>query len=69
MESDSANGGGPAGADIMKALANTCPHHGQKGYFVINDPSGHFYPKRILNTAAGVSPFCPECMNPRSCFD
>jgi len=50
------------GADQMKALANQCPEHGQKGYFLINAPERHAVLRNLFRMASGASGFCPQCL-------
>lgn len=50
------------GADQMKALANTCPEHGHKGYFLINTLERHAQLRKLFRMASGASGFCPQCL-------
>ena len=50
------------GADQMRMLANTCPEHGQKGYFLINAPERHAVLRNLFRMASGASGFCPQCL-------
>jgi hypothetical protein len=51
-----------AGADQMKAIANICPEHGQKGYFLINTPERYAVLRGLFRMASGASGFCPQCL-------
>jgi len=50
------------GADQMRSLANECPEHGQKGYFLINSPERHAVLRSLFRMASGASGFCPQCL-------
>lgn len=59
---ESANESSRRGADQMRALANTCPVHGKKGYFLINSPERYAVLRMLFRMASGASGFCTECL-------
>lgn len=54
--------GNEEGAEQMKSLACTCPVHGIKGYFLINNPERYATLKHLFRMASGISGFCPSCL-------
>jgi hypothetical protein len=60
--SEEASADSRLGADQMKLLANDCPEHGQKGYFLINSPERHAVLRNLFRMASGASGFCPQCL-------
>jgi len=50
------------GADQMKALANICPKHDRKGYFLINTLSRQAFLREVYHMATGASGFCSQCL-------
>ena len=59
---DDQDSGDRLGADQMRDLANDCPEHGQKGYFLINSPERHAVLRNLFRMASGASGFCPQCL-------
>lgn len=57
-----AGAGSVAGANEMRSLANDCPEHGQKGYFLINSPERYAVLRSLFRMASGASGFCPQCL-------
>lgn len=58
--------GGPLvkkGIDQMRSLANICPEHGQRGFFLINEPERHAVLRNLFRMASGASGFCEQCLN------
>jgi hypothetical protein len=50
------------GADQLLELANICPEHREKGYFLINSPGRRAVLRRLFRMASGASGFCPQCL-------
>lgn len=63
---DDQDAGSRLGADQMRDLANDCPEHGQKGYFLINSPERHAVLRNLFRMASGASGFCPQCLRRQS---
>jgi hypothetical protein len=50
------------GASHLEELANTCPLHGVRGYFLIDSPERYIVLRGLFRMAAGASGFCPQCL-------
>jgi len=50
------------GCAQMQDLAATCPKHGDKSFFLINDAEGYQKLRGLFRMSSGVSGFCPNCM-------
>jgi hypothetical protein len=50
------------GSQQMERIANTCPEHGKKGFFLINDPNRYTVLRGLFRMASGASGFCEECL-------
>jgi hypothetical protein len=50
------------GAKQLKELANICPIHGKKGYFLINSSKRHAVLRNLFRMATRASGFCQECL-------
>lgn len=51
-----------SGADQMKELSGTCPTHGLRSYFLINDANRYQLLRGLFRMASGASGFCPSCL-------
>lgn len=63
---DSANDDTRKGADQMKDIANICPMHDQKGYFLINTPERYAVLRglfRMVSGGVGVLPAMPQVID------
>lgn len=54
--------GDEEGAKQMESLACTCPVHGIKGYFLIDNPKQYTTLRHLFRMSSGVSGFCPACL-------
>ena len=51
------------GHDGLRDILGVCPEHGEKNFFVFDDPSKLSTLKGLYTMATGASGFCPECLN------
>jgi hypothetical protein len=58
---EAANDDARKGADQMLAIANTCPTHGHKGYFLVNTLARRSMLREVFHMASGASGFCRQC--------
>ena len=49
------------GADQMKEIANTCPTHGHRGYFLVNTLERRTMLRQVFHMTTGASGFCRQC--------
>ena len=50
------------GASQMSALANICPEHQTRGYFLIDAPEKRATLRQLFRMASGASGFCERCL-------
>jgi len=58
---EAANDDARKGADQMKEIANICPTHGHKGYFLVNTLARRSMLRQVFHMTTGASGFCRQC--------